>query len=39
METLAVIPEGRPSDETRRFIADQIAVYTEVARAAHISLD
>ncbi len=39
MKTMAVVPEGRPGEETRRFIEDQIAVFATIARAANITRD
>ena len=39
MTSMAVVPEGRPGAETRRFIEGQIAVFADIARAANISKD
>lgn len=39
MKTLAVIPEFKTGDVARAYIAKEIADYTEVARAAHITRD
>jgi tripartite-type tricarboxylate transporter receptor subunit TctC len=37
MKTLAVIPEDAIGDAARSFIANEITVYTDVARAANIT--
>jgi tripartite-type tricarboxylate transporter receptor subunit TctC len=37
MKKLAVIPEGASGDAACRFIANEIATYAEVARAANIT--
>jgi tripartite-type tricarboxylate transporter receptor subunit TctC len=39
MKVLAVVPEGRAGEETRRFLEDQIAVFTAIARSANITRD
>jgi tripartite-type tricarboxylate transporter receptor subunit TctC len=39
MKAMAVVPEGRPGEETRRFIEGQIAVFAAIARAANITRD
>jgi len=39
MTALAEVPEGRPGEETRRFVEDQIAMFAAIARAANIKRD
>ena len=39
MTALAEVPEGRPGEETRRFIEEQIAMFAAIARAANIKRD
>jgi tripartite-type tricarboxylate transporter receptor subunit TctC len=39
MISMAEVPEGRSSEETRRFVEGQIAVFAAIARAANITRD
>jgi tripartite-type tricarboxylate transporter receptor subunit TctC len=39
MTSMAEVPEGRPGEETRRFIEEQIAMFATIARAANIKRD
>lgn len=39
MTSMAVVPEGRPAEETRRFVEGQIAVFAAIARAANVKRD
>ena len=39
MTSMAEVPEGRPGEETRRFVEDQIAMFAAIARAANIKRD
>jgi len=39
MTSMAEVPEGRPSEETRRFVEGQITMFTAIARSANITRD
>jgi tripartite-type tricarboxylate transporter receptor subunit TctC len=39
MTAMAVVPEGRPGEETRRFVESQITMFTAIARSANITRD
>lgn len=39
MKAMAVVPEGRPGEETHRFLEGQISMFSAIARAANITRD